>query len=41
MDLSEERVVSNEKGQKYARSVGALFCETSALMHKGKHSLTT
>jgi len=34
-DLSEQRVISNQMGQEYATSVGAIFCETSATSNQG------
>lgn len=34
-DLSEQRTVSYEEGLSYAASVGAIFCETSAVTDQG------
>ena len=34
-DLCDQRVISYEQGCEYASSVGALFCETSAITDKG------
>ena len=34
-DLSEQRVISYDQGYAYSTSVGALFCETSAVFQKG------
>jgi len=35
-DLCDQRMISYEQGYEYASTVGALFCETSAIMDKGK-----
>lgn len=35
-DLSDNREVSTEDAMEYASSIGALFCETSALKNTGK-----
>ncbi|XP_046658102.1 ras-related protein RHN1-like isoform X1 [Daphnia pulicaria] len=34
-DLCDQRMISYEQGCEYASTVGALFCETSAIMDKG------
>ncbi len=34
-DLCDQRMISYEQGYEYASTVGALFCETSAIMDKG------
>ena len=34
-DLSDNREVSTEDAMEYASSIGALFCETSALKNTG------
>ena len=36
-DLGDDREVSTEDAMEYASSIGALFCETSALKNTGIH----
>ena len=36
-DLGDDREVSTEHAIEYASSIGALFCETSALKNTGIH----